>query len=60
MYNRSFSLVSFAGVLILAIAYGGDNPAAPDATALVDPTAPLTTGIKTHLAVTESGESLSS
>lgn len=31
MQGRSVSFISFAGVLILAVARSGDNPAGPDA-----------------------------
>src|SRR5256885_16693615 len=50
MYNRSFSLVSFAGVLILAIACSGDNPAGPDAPAQVSPNGPVNNAINSEIA----------
>ena len=50
MYNRSFSLVSFAGVLILAMACSGDNPAGPGAPAQVNPNAPVSNAIKSEIA----------
>lgn len=50
MYNRSFSLVSFAGVLILAIACSGDNPAGPGAPAQVNPNGPVSNAINSEIA----------
>src|SRR2546423_7330738 len=50
MYNRSFSLVSFAGVLILAIACSGDNPAGPGAPAQVSPNGPVNNAINSEIA----------
>ena len=50
MYNRSFSLVSFAGVLILAIGCSGDNPAGPGTPAQVNPNGPVSNAIKSEIA----------
>jgi len=50
MYNRSFSLVSFAGVLILAIGCSGDNPAGPGAPGQVSPNAPVSNAINSEIA----------
>jgi hypothetical protein len=47
MPSRSFSFITFAGVLILAIACSSDNPAAPGAPSQ---TAPLATEIKSDIA----------
>ena len=50
MYNRSFSLVSFAGVLILAMACSGDNPAGPGVPAQVNPNGPVSNAINSEIA----------
>jgi len=47
MSSRSFSFITFAGVLILAIACSGDNPAAPGAPSQ---SAPLSSAIKSDIA----------
>jgi len=47
MPSRSFSFITFAGVLILAIACSGDNPAGPGA---ASQTAPLNSAIKSDIA----------
>jgi hypothetical protein len=51
MQNRSLSFISFAGVLILAIACSGDNPAGPGAPSQVNSSSvPLSTAIKSDIA----------
>src|ERR1700716_2547594 len=51
MQNRSLSFITFAGVLILAIACSGDNPAAPGAPSQVNSSgAPLSSAIKSDMA----------
>ncbi|HXN75842.1 MAG TPA: hypothetical protein VN876_04345 [Gemmatimonadaceae bacterium] len=51
MQNRSLSFISFAGVLILAIACSGDNPAGPGAPSQVNSSnVPLSTAIKSDIA----------
>ncbi len=51
MQNRSVSFITFAGVLILAIACSGDNPAGPVASSEIDPSgAPLSSAIKSDIA----------
>lgn len=52
MPNRSFSFITFAGVLILAIACSGDNPAGLDAPSGIAPDAPLSSAIKSDIATT--------
>src|SRR3954469_25934490 len=48
MSNRSFSFITFAGVLILAMACSSDNPTSPSP---LDPqTAPLASAIKSDIA----------
>jgi hypothetical protein len=48
MQSRSVSFISFAGVLILAIARSGDNPTGPDAPSQINSsgTPPLSSAIK--------------
>lgn len=51
MQSRSVSFISFAGVLILAIACSGDNPAGPDAPSQINSSgAPLSSTIKSDVA----------
>ena len=51
MQSRSVSFISFAGVLILAIACSGDNPAGPDAPSQLNSSgAPLSSTIKSDVA----------
>src|SRR5947209_3878615 len=50
MYNRSFSLVTYAGIFLLAVACSGDNPAGPGAPGQVTPNAPVSNAIKSDLA----------
>jgi hypothetical protein len=51
MSNRSFSFITFSGVLILAIACSGDNPAGPGAPSQLNSSgAPLSSAIKSDLA----------
>jgi len=51
MPSRSFSFITFAGVLILAIACSGDNPAGPDVSSqLNSSSAPLNSAIKSDIA----------
>src|SRR5438128_11617548 len=51
MPSRSFSFITFAGVLILAIACSGDNPAGPDVSSqLNSSSAPLSSAIKSDIA----------
>ncbi|GAC1459704.1 MAG: hypothetical protein PVSMB1_09690 [Gemmatimonadaceae bacterium] len=50
MLNRSFSFITFAGVLILAVACSGDNPAAPGASQVNSLGAPLSSAIKSDIA----------
>src|SRR6266571_6236835 len=51
MPSRSFSFITFAGVLILAIACSGDNPAGPDVSSQLNPSsAPLNSAIKSDIA----------
>ena len=51
MHSRSVSFISFAGVLILAIACSGDNPAGPDAPSQLNSSgAPLSSTIKSDVA----------
>src|SRR6266566_7377754 len=53
MPNRSYSFVSFAGVLILAMACSGDNPAGPGAPSQINSaSAPLSSAIKSDIAAT--------
>jgi hypothetical protein len=50
MQSRSISFISFAGVLILAIACSGDNPAGPDAASQLNSSgAPLSSTIKSDV-----------
>ena len=49
MHSRSFSFITFAGVLILAIACSGDNPAGPGAPSQINSGAPLSSAIKTDM-----------
>ncbi len=50
MQSRSFSFITFAGVLILAIACSGDNPAGPGAPSQINSGAPLSSAIKSDIA----------
>ncbi len=50
MYNRSFSLVTYAGIFLLAVACSGDNPAGPGAPSQVAPNTPVSNAIKSDLA----------
>ncbi len=51
MESRSFSFITFAGVLILAIACSGDNPAGPGGPSQIDSSAaPLSSAIKSDIA----------
>src|SRR5437660_6576432 len=51
MPSRSFSFITFAGVLILAIACSGDNPAGPDVSSQLNSSgAPLSSAIKSDIA----------
>ncbi|HEX9606457.1 MAG TPA: hypothetical protein VF962_04430 [Gemmatimonadaceae bacterium] len=51
MQSRSFSFITFAGVLILAIACSGDNPAGPGAPSQINsPGTPLNSAIKSDVA----------
>jgi len=51
MSNRSFSFISFSGVLILAMACSGDNPAGPGAPSQVNSSgAPLSSAVKSDIA----------
>lgn len=53
MQSRSYSFISFAGVLILAMACSGDNPAGPGAPSQINSaSAPLSSAIKSDIAVT--------
>ena len=56
MHNRSFSLVSFAGVLILAMACSGDNPSGLSS-AQFNPNTPVSNAIKADLAA-EAGNAI--
>ncbi|HEY1953693.1 MAG TPA: hypothetical protein VGG76_12890 [Gemmatimonadaceae bacterium] len=47
MSNRSLSFITFAGVLILAMACSGDNPTSPSS---LDPQPPLASAIKSDIA----------
>ena len=57
MHNRSFSIVTFAGVLILAIACSGDNPSGPGSPAQLNPNTPVSNAIKADLAA-EAGNAI--
>jgi hypothetical protein len=57
MHSRSFSFVSFAGVLILAIACSGDNPSGPGSPAQLNPNTPVSNAIKADLAA-EAGNAI--
>jgi len=50
MYNRPFSIVTYAGIFLLAVACSGDNPAGPDAPGQVNPGTPVSNAIKSDLA----------
>src|SRR4029077_13003640 len=51
MQSRSVSFITSAGVLILAIACSGDNPAGPDASSQLNSSgAPLSSTIKSDVA----------
>ncbi len=51
MSNRSFSFITFSGVLILAIACSGDNPAGPGAPSQINSSgAPLSSAVKSDIA----------
>jgi hypothetical protein len=51
MQNRSFSFITFAGVMILAIACSGDNLAGPGAPSQINTSgAPLSSAIKSDIA----------
>lgn len=52
MPNSSFSFITFAGVLILAIACSSDNPAGPGTPTGISPDAPLSSAIKSDIATT--------
>ena len=52
MYNRSFSLVTYAGIFLLAVACSGDNPAGPGAPGQVNPNAPVSNAINSDIAAT--------
>ena len=52
MSNRSFSFITFAGVLILAIGCSADNPTGLDAPSGSSPDAPLSSAIKSDIATT--------
>ena len=50
MPSRSYSFITFAGVLILALACSTDNPAGLGAPSKVDATSPLSSAIKSDIA----------
>ncbi len=50
MLNRSFSFITFAGVLILAVACSGDHPGGPGASQVNSSSAPLSSAIKSDIA----------
>jgi len=51
MQSRSVSFISFAGVLILAIACSADNPAGPDTASQINSSGgPLSSTIKSDVA----------
>jgi hypothetical protein len=51
MQSRSVSFISFAGVLILAVACSGDTPAGPDAPSQINSSAtPLSSAIESDVA----------
>src|SRR5258708_6266112 len=51
MSNRSFSFITFSGVLILAMACSGDNPAGPGGPAQINSSgAPLNSAVKSDIA----------
>ena len=50
MESRSFSFITFAGVLILALACSGDNPADLGAPSQINSGAPLSSAIKSDIA----------
>jgi hypothetical protein len=50
MYNRPFSLVTFAGIFLLAVACSGDNPAGPGAPGQANPNTPVSSGINSDIA----------
>lgn len=50
MYNRPFSLVTYAGIFLLAVACSGDNPAGPGAPGQVNPNTPAGTAINSDIA----------
>ena len=57
MHNRSFSFISFAGVLILAIGCSGDNTTAPASSVQVNTNAPVSNAIKSDIAA-EAGNAI--
>ena len=59
MYNRSFSLVTYAGIFLLAVACSGDNPAGPGASGQVNPNAPVSSAINSDIA-TSAGNAIAS
>ena len=59
MYNRPFSLVTYAGIFLLAVACGGDNPAGPGAPAQVNPNTPVSSAINSDIA-TSAGNAIAS
>ena len=50
MSNRSFSFITFSGVLILAMACSGENPAGPNVSAPDNQNGPLSSAIKSDIA----------
>jgi hypothetical protein len=59
MYNRPFSLVTYAGIFLLAVACSGDNPAGPGAPGQANSNSPVSNAIKSDLA-TSAGNAIAS
>ncbi|HET9634837.1 MAG TPA: hypothetical protein VFP26_02820 [Gemmatimonadaceae bacterium] len=59
MYNRPFTLVTYAGIFLLAVACSGDSPAGPGAPGQVNPNAPVSNAIKSDIA-TSAGNAIAS
>lgn len=59
MYNRPFSLVTFAGIFLLAVACSGDNPAGPGAPGQANPNTPVSSAINSDIA-TSAGSAIAS
>ena len=59
MYNRPFSLVTYAGIFLLAVACSGDNPAGPVAPGQVNPNTPVSSAINSDIA-TSAGNAIAS